>query len=547
MVYFIVLILAMFITQALIPLFKAIALHYGKLDYPDRRKIHKTPVPRVGGAAMSLGCFLAVLYWVPMNAFGWSLIIGSGIIILFGLIDDIRGLNYRAKLIGQFIATVVVVFAGGLQIRTFGQILPEGVILPATLSIPLTIIAVIGVTNAINFADGLDGLAGGITLLTFSFLGLLAYIVDNQLVVLVSIAICGVIVGFLRFNTHPAIVFMGDTGSQFLGFQAICLSLHLTQQNNALSPTLPILFLGFPVFDTIAVIAGRIAMGNSPFKADNNHFHHKLLGLGLTHSESVIAIYSIQAILVLAAYFLRFFSDWLIVASYTIICMAIALVFYMALKTGWRIQRTDFIDRLIASRIRFLRNQKAVIKICFKSMEFGGPLLFLGTGLIADKLSVYGALCTVFAAIILLVIALSGHTRALASTLRLTVYLTFPLIAFRCITCLRNDLFPEWLDYAYALSYLLISLAAFTVLKYTRRQDGFAVTPTDFLVLFIAVVVPNLSHTMIENIGLGFVAAQIMVLIFCYEIMIGELRGRLTRQAFLTTASLLIISLKGFI
>jgi UDP-GlcNAc:undecaprenyl-phosphate GlcNAc-1-phosphate transferase len=172
-------------------------------------------------------------------------------------------------------------------VRTLGALLPDGALLPAWVAVPLTVVAIIGVTNAINLADGLDGLAGGISLLSFCCIGYLAYLEGDISVGLAALAFIGAIFGFLRFNTHPATIFMGDTGSQLLGFAAITLSLALTQRQTALSPLLPLILLGFPVLDTLTVMITRILRKRSPFSADRNHFHHNLLDLGFRHPESV--------------------------------------------------------------------------------------------------------------------------------------------------------------------------------------------------------------------------------------------------------------------
>ena len=163
-----------------------------------------------------------------------------------------------------------MIFFGGLQIKFLGVCLPDGFQLPEILSVLLTLLAIVGVTNAINLSDGLDGLAGGSSLLIFLCIGYLAYtgsyIANNYFIVLISASVIGSIFGFLRFNTYPATVFMGDAGSQLLGFLAITLSLGLTQCNTPLSAFLPLLLLGFPVLDTLAVMVERISNGRSPFK-----------------------------------------------------------------------------------------------------------------------------------------------------------------------------------------------------------------------------------------------------------------------------------------
>lgn len=224
------------------------------------------------------------------------------------------------------------------------MLLPDNVFLPDWFAIPFTLIAIVGVTNAINLSDGLDGLAGGISLLSFICIGCLAYCSANIVIALLSIAVVGAILGFLRFNTYPAVMFMGDAGSQLLGFLAVTLSLALTQGNTSFTPLLPLILLGFPVLDTLTVMFERVAGGKSPFVADKNHFHHKLIRLGLYHTEAVLVIYIFQAFLVTSAFVFRFYPEWFLLIFYIIFSTGILSGFFVAKKRGWKFKRYDLAD-----------------------------------------------------------------------------------------------------------------------------------------------------------------------------------------------------------
>ena len=149
--------------------------------------------------------------------------IASMFIVLFGLLDDLKGIDFRLKFFSQMVAALVIVIYGGIKIKSLGGLLPDDMLLPDAVAIPLTVVAIVGVTNAVNLADGLDGLAGGICLLSFCCLAYLAYLEEDFTLCLLALALAGAIFGFLRYNTYPAELFMGDTGSQFLGFSAISL------------------------------------------------------------------------------------------------------------------------------------------------------------------------------------------------------------------------------------------------------------------------------------------------------------------------------------
>jgi UDP-GlcNAc:undecaprenyl-phosphate GlcNAc-1-phosphate transferase len=318
MIFFSTLLISMFITLTLIPVTSRVASALHGMDIPDERKVHPYPMPKSGGIPMAIGVIVPILLWARGDEFVRAVLIGAGIVVIFGLIDDFKGIRYEVKFAGQIAAALIVILYGGVQIRSLGMLLPEDMLLPDWFSIPLTLLVIVGVTNAINLADGLDGLAGGICLLSFACIGYLAYRGGNMTLVLLSVATTGVIFGFLRFNTYPATLFMGDAGSQFLGFLAGTLSLSLTQGNTPLSPLLPLILLGFPVLDTLTVMFERISQGRPVFVADKNHFHHKLIRLGLFHTEAVVLIYIIQALLVTAAFVFRFYSEWFLLVLYLI-------------------------------------------------------------------------------------------------------------------------------------------------------------------------------------------------------------------------------------
>ena len=197
--------------------------------------------------------------------------------------------------------------------------------------------------NAINHSDGLDGLAGGESMLSLIVLAFLAFVGDNGTVaVVIACATMGGVLGFLRFNTHPAQVFMGDTGSQFLGFTLAFLAIYLTQVcHPALSNALPLLMLGLPIVDILAVLYLRIRQNTNWFKATRNHIHHRLLDRGFNHYESVIIIYSIQALLVISAIFLRYQNDWWVTAWYLPVCASVFVLLVIAEKMNWQAHRVN--------------------------------------------------------------------------------------------------------------------------------------------------------------------------------------------------------------
>ena len=474
----------MFITIALIPPFMRLAQRWQVVDVPDARKVHSAPIPRCGGLAMAVGALLPVLMWTQDTPFGRAMLIGSWILVIFGLIDDWKGLNYKIKFASQIAAAVVMVVYGGVEIRSLGALLPGDMLLPGYLAIPLTILVIVGVTNAINLADGLDGLAGGISLLSFICVAYLAYRTDNPSIVVGAVAISGAIFGFLRYNTHPAVVFMGDAGSQFLGFTAISLSLHITQEQTPLSPLVPLLLLGFPVLDTLTVMLQRVAEGRSPFYPDKNHFHHKLMRLNLYQSEAVVFIYAMQAFLVTSAYYFRYHSEWLLLALYAIFSGLVLGVFFIADRTGWALNRSDPVDRFFRRRLSRLRDMKLAIKVCFRISEFGASLILIFACLVPAEVPRLFSYAT-FSFLLIMVLAGLIIPSRLRDAIRLCLYLTIPIVVY------TSQLQPaawisEGLLRAYNLTYGGLMIFVLLTLRLSRRE-GFKSTPMDFLILLIAV------------------------------------------------------------
>lgn len=313
--------LALFISTALVPVAIRYASALGLVDEPDGdRKIHVNPIPRCGGLAIIMAVFIPTLFWLGDVSSLSGFFIGAAIIAVSGFLDDRYDLDYKWKFIGQIIG-VAVFLLGNVEI-TKTPFLGLGDITP-WLSYPLMALFILGVTNAVNLSDGLDGLAAGSSLLSLGFIAYLSYVAGEMSLALVAGATMGGLLGFLRFNTHPASVFMGDAGSQFLGFVAACLAILATQSSSsAVSPILAIMVVGLPILDTLAVMLLRMRDGQSPFHPDKRHIHHQFLTLGLLHYQSVAALYILNFALLAVAYFMRFEADLLVLLSYLLFCMS---------------------------------------------------------------------------------------------------------------------------------------------------------------------------------------------------------------------------------
>lgn len=314
--------------MALIPPLRFFAGRFHFMDQPGERKVHQHPIPRVGGIAFAIGALGSILWWVPKDPTTLSVLLGGLIILGFGVWDDRANLGYRIKLLGQLIAALVITI-GGIRFESIPFLLDAE--LPIWIGVPATVFFLLAVSNAVNLTDGLDGLAGGLSFLTFCGIAYLAYLSHNSTVLLLTVPFLGGLLGFLRYNTYPARIFMGDSGSQLLGFIMGVLAILLTDSTSGpFSPVLSLFLLGLPFLDTLGVSVQRLVEGRSPFIGDRKHLHHKLMTAGLSHYEAVTAIYALQAGMVGLAYLLRWQSDTLIVPLYLILAGAVLALFVAA-------------------------------------------------------------------------------------------------------------------------------------------------------------------------------------------------------------------------
>lgn len=544
MVYFTTLLLSMFITIGLIPILSKIALRLNFVDMPNERKVHSAPIPRVGGMAMAVGLFFALLLQGNMDRAVLSIFIGSVIIVVFGVIDDTVGLGVRVKFLGQILAALVLIFYGSLTINDLGECLPTACLLPYYLAFPLTLLTIVAVTNAVNLADGLDGLAGGIMLQSFMCLFALGVQGGNIFVATISIGAIGAILGFLRFNTHPARIFMGDTGSQMLGFLAIALALLLTQRNQALSPLIPLLLLGFPILDTVVVMLERNRGGMSPFTADKNHFHHKLLKTGFFHTETVFIVYSIQALFIISAYLLRYYSEWQIIGSFWGLVVILIVPFYLAADRGVYLRRASVLDTVVKKALRInLKESSLFFKVSQLSLEYGIAAIFLYSTFIPHAIPPWYGLIT--ASLLLLIFADRMYKlQRCVAIIRVTCYVVMPLILFQSMSHVAVFITPLVMK-SYIAIFVYLTLVTLLILKYTRRRKGFRPTTTDYLIVLIAVALSQSPLHSAVNASIIFWGTCQMVFLFSVEVALGEVREKVDRVCYFMVPALCVVTYRA--
>ncbi|MDD4187278.1 MAG: MraY family glycosyltransferase [Bacilli bacterium] len=292
-----------FASLLLVPIIKKTALHVGAVDVPDERKVHKKPIPRLGGLAIFLAFLTGYIFFAEHNVQMLSILIGSFIIILLGIFDDIKPIKARYKFIIQILASSVVVLYGNIsltEISAFGINLSF-----EAWSYPLTIIFITAIINAINFIDGLDGLAAGVSTIYFATIAIIAFILNRigGLDTILCLLMLGSTLGFLVYNFNPASIFMGDTGSMFLGFMIAVIALLGYKAATVTSLIVPILVLFLPIIDTFFAIFRRIIKGENIGKPDKEHIHHQLLKLNKSTKKTVFIMYGISLLCALISIF----------------------------------------------------------------------------------------------------------------------------------------------------------------------------------------------------------------------------------------------------
>lgn len=299
------LITAMVVSLITTPVVKSLAFKVGAVDVPkDNRRMHDHPIPRMGGLAIFFGFLLSTLLYVQMTPQFRGMLLGSVIIVVLGIFDDIYALGAKFKLAVQIVAALVAVLSGNVI-----QILSNPNIFSADpwwelgwLSYPVTVLWIVAITNAVNLIDGLDGLACGVSTISALTMLVISLAVADAPVAIVMAALAGGCIGFLPYNLNPAKIFMGDTGSTFLGFILAVMSIQgLFKFYTIISFAVPFLMLGLPIFDTCFAFIRRIAHGQSPMHPDRSHVHHRLIDMGFNQKQAVAVLYIISAILGLCA------------------------------------------------------------------------------------------------------------------------------------------------------------------------------------------------------------------------------------------------------
>ncbi len=515
---------SLFLCMALVPPLQLAAGRLRFMDVPGGRKVHTGPIPRIGGIAFGSAALLSIVFWIPPDSVVAPILLSTLVILGFGIWDDRAGLNYKTKLAGQLIAVFIVVVVGGVRLDQLPFLFEVDT--PIWLSIPVTMLFLIGATNAVNLSDGLDGLAGGLSFLSFAGLAYLAYLSHDATVLVFAAGFLGGLLGFLRYNTYPARIFMGDAGSQLLGlFMGILVILLSDPSRAPFSLSVGLLILGLPFLDTIAVMGHRLAKGGSPFIGDRNHVHHKLLAIGFSHHEAVIVIYAIQAVMVGLGYLLRWQSDVLILAIYSAFAVAMFALF-LATERGVVLPP----EGRVLSDTKLVRMGSWLSDMAPRYLAVVVPLFLIMTVFLPGHvpMDVGYAAISLFAVVVAGLWLVPQHKPLFV---RCGLYVGTAFLMYISEQVKIPNIWP-----IYVTQNVMLAFIAVLVLLSMRfsRGNRFQTTPLDYLMVFFALIIPLLPEMRADMPTLSILAGKLIVLYFSFELLLNTFSDRVKQLGFVS-------------
>lgn len=536
---------AIFVVLILIPPITRLAVNLEQLDEPNERKIHSGKIPRLAGIAIFLAFLFSTLLFCDIDRTMRGFLAGGIVIFATGLYDDLVGMRARWKLLGEVVAAMVAILIGNMALRNLGDLFGSGDIFLGPLAIPFTVLGIVGVTNAINLLDGLDGLAGGVSTIAAMALGLLAFMVGDQNLLCLIVALIGALLGFLKFNTYPARIFMGDSGSLFLGYSLSIFAVILcTGENTRISAVTPLLILMVPIVDTLMVMVTRQLSGKPIFSPDNSHIHHRLLGVGFGHKATVIIIYSLSYLLAIIGVTISDFSDF----HQLLILLPIVLV----LTLLHRFISPQMLDRLPCLKSDESLKQSADYLIIFKYSE-------MIVSLVKYQVITVFCLCIFFA---------SGFSTNAPIISFLLLVLSVSLLFMTHDWCNRFLHFIIYLDGAYLIFlvenygrsstlgsvplhylshglFLLMLICCGLKFYIDRRVRGLMQSPLEYLLFLIILSVPLLPPELLLQYHLLTVLAKTVILFAVYRMVLLR-KGWCNRWIIVATLlALLVVAGKG--
>ncbi|MBL8496364.1 undecaprenyl/decaprenyl-phosphate alpha-N-acetylglucosaminyl 1-phosphate transferase [Nitrosomonas sp. JL21] len=496
--------MTLFLSALLIPVAIKVAMKVGAMDIPKHRSMHKVPKPRLGGLAISISLILVCLIFLPFDVPVIAFLSGLVVIVITGVIDDIKQISPTRKLLGQVLAALVFVYLSGMRIEEVGDIFGLGEIYLNGISFFVTVFFSVGMINALNLADGLDSLAGGISAIALIFLGYFAWNSGQTWLLVIAVSLLGAIFGFLRFNSYPTRSFMGDNGSMMLGYVLAVMFVSLGHSSHQPLSALAMV-VALPLLDTLIVMGRRIYNGHNPFHSDRTHLHHCLIDLGLPHPEAVALIYMMMFCFGLLAISVRNEPDWVIFASLMGVGLFIFSSIWLAQSAGMHY------NHLKTNKLDSIRQLDAL-----KSIAYGFKVTAQPIGAIILLALLLPAL---FAPVLTLS---SDRVLLLYAMIALLVFLTFRIrragdlsivhgILFLCIFSLlfvyklSSLIHPSWLgEYVNVLSAIALSWVALKLFFTKYSQVIFAADFELLILLFSGFI----AYVLMEELPASSIVLQ---------------------------------------
>lgn len=525
----------------LVPPITRLSVKIGGMDQIDERKVHTHEVSRLGGIAIIFGILFTLVLFADFNRTMKGFLGGLVVIFLTGLVDDLVGISPLKKLAGQLFASLLAVFVGGIQLVSLGDLIGLGEISLGNFAGAFSVFAIVGVMNAINMIDGLDGLAGGVSAVACVAFGLLALKTGNNLVLLISVAVLGATLGFMKYNTYPAVIFMGDSGSLVLGYCMGCLSILLIIfAYERISPCTPLIILAIPILDTLMVMGQRVQRGVSIFAPDMSHFHHRLLDLGFGHKATVLLVYGIS-------YFLACVAQLVYGSLDSVLFLGLlvgASLLYGALAwfashgpPGWLLLARSNQPIRESATYRRIVGMWQVVLVNMKYIV----LLILGMGICIGIRGATFQMPMAFALLALLGVSYAVRSIWANTLLQTALYLSGVFIVFEMETHARElELFGVSLHLvSHALFFILLLLVVIKIFI-RQRITKLVSSPFEYFIYFVIVFIPLLPENLTAPTHLLTVASKSVILFAAYKLLLMR-QMRRNRKVILATCLVLFI------
>jgi UDP-GlcNAc:undecaprenyl-phosphate/decaprenyl-phosphate GlcNAc-1-phosphate transferase len=541
---------SLFTSLVLIPNISRLAVSIGIFDGVDERKTHSGAIPRLGGIAIFFAVLLGVILFTEVDRQVRGFLAGAVVIFLTGLTDDLEQISPKKKFIGELVAALVVTVIGDVRLTTLGDLFGSGVISLGYLSIPFTVFGIVGVINAVNLIDGLDGLAGGITAIATAAIGLLAYIAGDDVLLGVCAALLGGVIGFLKFNSYPARIFMGDGGSLFLGYSLAVLSIHLVEFSHPhaeVSVLTPLIILAVPVFDTLFVMGRRLFAGKGIFSPDRTHIHHRFMGLGLGHKSTVILVYGLSYFLAAYAIMSRHLPD-----GTQLVNLVLLLAFFSL--ANWILAKM-----LSGNSNPFLRDDQSLLNffayrwMVRYSRQFLFLVKYLVLAILLLPLLTFAGGSPAMSSIALLLIILTGvlflqRDESSNLFLQITVYFNAAFLVFVVENDGRVSEIAGITLNLVSTALFLILIACIGMLLFLRKKSkSLMESPLEYFLLFIVITIPLLPDYFIQPNHLLTVAGKSMLLFVGMKLVFLLKTKRNRKIIGATVLGLLFVAVKGLV